>query len=165
MERHGEFSLRVMRIEYLADHEKRIPTLARWHHGQWGYLNPGVAIEEYVSHLRKHLGRMQIPTTFVALSNEDLLGSASLVEYDMTTRMDLFPWLASVFVAPEYRNRGVGSALVERVVEEAMALEIPVLYLFTPDREGFYARMGWSVLERSEYKVESVVSMSICLYT
>jgi len=152
-----------MKIEYLADHETQIPTLANWHYGQWGYLNPGVTVEEYVSHLQKHLGRMQIPTTFVALSNEDLLGSASLVKYDMATRMDISPWLASVFVAPDYRNRGVGSLLVERVVEEAKALKVTVLYLFTPDRETFYARMGWSVLERTRYKGEHVVIMSINL--
>jgi N-acetylglutamate synthase-like GNAT family acetyltransferase len=153
----------MIRIDYLAGNESQIPILANWHYEQWAYLNPGVKVEEYVSHLQKHLGKLQVPTTFVAFSNEVLLGSASLVKYDMSTRMDISPWLASVFVAPDYRNKGVGSMLVKRVVEEAMALKVPALYLFTPDRETFYARMGWSVLERTRYKGENIVIMSINL--
>jgi len=29
-----------MRIEYLADHEAYLPTIASWQHSQFGYLNP-----------------------------------------------------------------------------------------------------------------------------
>ena len=58
---------------------------------------------------------------------------------------------------------GVGSALVRRVVEEARALGVKTLYLYTPDRERFYARTGWSVLERTEYMGVKVVIMSITL--
>jgi N-acetylglutamate synthase-like GNAT family acetyltransferase len=52
----------------------------------------------------------------------------------MDTRLDLAPWLASVLVAPAYRRRGVGSALAERVVEEARALAVETLYLYTYDK-------------------------------
>ena len=152
-----------MRIAYLADHPDWIPTLARWHQAQWNYLDAGVSVEQRMACLRTHLGRRQIPTTFVALDSGTLLGSASLIAHDMDTRMDLWPWLASVYVAPAHRRHGVGTALVRRAVEEARALEVGRLYLFTPDKEGFYARLGWSVLERIAYRGYQVVVMALDL--
>lgn len=151
----------TVHIAYLADHPAFIPTLARWHHAQWSYLDVGVSVEQRAVRLQAHLGRRQIPTTFVVLRRDTLLGSASLIAHDMDTRMDLSPWLASVYVAPEHRGQGMGTALVRRVVEEAKALGVETLYLFTPDKEGFYARLGWSVLERASYRGTQVVVMAL----
>ena len=77
----------------------------------------------------------------------------------MDTHMDLSPWLASLYVIPIYRSRGVGSALVHRVIKEAEALGVETLYSFTPDREGFYIRLGWSTVERIEYRGYGVAIM------
>jgi len=150
-------------IEYLADRPEFLPVLAGWHHGEWGRLHPGDTAEKRAERMKAHLGKKQVPTTFVALADGRSVGSASLVDYDMEGREDLTPWLASVYVIPEYRRRGIGSALVERVVEEARTLGIETLYLFTWDQERLYARLGWAVLERTEYKGERIVIMSIKL--
>jgi GNAT superfamily N-acetyltransferase len=150
-----------MRIEYLADHPSLIPALARWHQDQWSYLSPERTIEQRMATLRAHLYPTQIPTSFVALSRDTLLGGAGLVAHDMDTRMDLSPWLACVYVAPEYRRQGIGTALVQRVVEEARTLGVDALHLFTPDKEGFYARLGWSVIERTRYRDCQVAVMAL----
>ena len=154
-----------MHISYLADHPHLIPTLAGWHHAEWAHLNPGDTVEARISRMQKLLVKEQVPTAFVALEGDTLLGSASLIDNDMDTRKDLRPWLASVYVAPEFRDRGMGSALVQRVVDEARALGVETLYLFTPDRESLYARMGWSVIERTEYRGEQVVVMELPIST
>lgn len=148
-----------VRIEYLGDNAALIPTLAQWHYEEWRHLNPDKSIEQYIARLQSHLGRKQIPTTFVALSGGILMGSSSLVAYDMDIRMELSPWLASLYVSQIYRSRGVGSALVHRVIKEAEALGVETLYLFTPDREGFYIRLGWSTFERTEYRGYKVAIM------
>ena len=62
-----------MRIEYLVDYADLLETLARWHHGEWSHLNPGDTLEKRVVRMREHLGRRQIPTTFIALDGETLL--------------------------------------------------------------------------------------------
>jgi N-acetylglutamate synthase-like GNAT family acetyltransferase len=77
---------------------------------------------------------------------------ASIIAADMTVRPELTPWLASVYVIPEARRRGVGSALVRRVMDEMDALGIDQLYLFTPDQVPFYRRLGWAPLERVRYR-------------
>ena len=56
--------------------------------------------------------------------------------------------------APEtnrHRGQGVGSALSERAVEEARSLGVRKLFLFTFDMQELYARLGWELLERTEY--------------
>lgn len=148
-----------MHIGYLADHPEFISTLARWHHEEWAYLRPGDTVEARLARLRDECGRGEIPTVFVAFSADTLLGSAMLVAHDMDTRMDLTPWLAGVFVAPDYRRRGIGSALVGRVVECAAQLGVRRLYLYTPSAERMYSRLGWSAVERTSYRGAEVVVM------
>jgi GNAT superfamily N-acetyltransferase len=154
-----------MEIAYLADHPHLIPVLADWHHQQWRHYNPGDTVAKRIGRMREQLGRRQIPTTFVALAGEAVMGSASLVAHDMHNRSNLTPWLASVYVAPEHRRQGVGSALVERVVQEARAIGVETLYLFTPDREAWYVALGWSVQERTEYMGAPAVIMTLHLPT
>ena len=150
-----------MQIEYLDDYPQSIPVLARWHSKQWRHLNPCASIELYADLFQSHLGKTRIPTTFVALSGETLLGSASLIAQDMDIHPELSPWLACVYVLPEHRRRGVGSALVRRVAQEAQALGEEAVHLYTADKEGFYARLGWSVLEHAEYRGYQVAVMAL----
>ena len=149
-----------MNIDYLAEHRKFIPTLAIWHHQEWAYLRPGDTLEARTSRLLMEIGYCQIPTTVVAFEGQKLLGSAMLIQHDMDTRMDLTPWLASVFVSPEYRHQGIATALVRRIIDEARALDVSRLYLYTPSAEQFYSRLGWSVVERIRYRNTPVVVMS-----
>jgi GNAT superfamily N-acetyltransferase len=150
------------RIEYLADHLSCVPTLARWHHAQWSYLDTNVPVEQRAAALSRH-GKERVPMTVIALSGETLLGSASLIVHDMDTRIHLSPWLASVYVAPEYRGHGVGSALVRRIAQEAADQGFHDLYLFTPDKEPFYARLGWTAIERTNYRGYDQVVMTLSL--
>ena len=146
-------------IEYLVDHPSCLPTLAVWHNAQWNYLDTGVSVKQRQTNLLKH-GMRQVPTTVVALSGGTLLGSASLIAHDMDTRLDLSPWLASVYVAPPHRRQGIGSALVQRIVQEAAALRFERMYLFTPDKEQLYTRLGWSVIDRATYRGYAQVVMA-----
>jgi GNAT superfamily N-acetyltransferase len=148
-----------LRVEPLADHPAAIPRLARWQHEQWAALNPGDTVEARTARLRRQ-HRHGIPMTLVAFREDELLGSASLVEQDMPeTHPDWTPWLASVFVAPEHRDGGVGSALVEAIAAAARSLGVRKLYLFTPDRERLYRRLGWHALGVEPYRGETVTVM------
>jgi GNAT superfamily N-acetyltransferase len=139
-------------VEYLADRREFIPTVARWLHAEWGHLRPGETVEDRAARVERDCGHREAPTSFVALAGDELMGSASLVEHDMATRPELSPWLSGVFVAPEHRRRGVGAALVERVVLEARVLRTPRLYLYTPGSGALYLRLRWSVVERTFYR-------------
>ena len=98
--------------------------------------------------------------TVVAHENGEVRGSASLIPHDMDTRMELTPWLAGVFVAPEHRRRGIGAALVRRIMAEASRLNVPVLYLYTVHSETFYADLGWSLQEHTTYREQNIAIMN-----
>ena len=153
----------MARIELLADHLDLLPLLAEWHFREWSHLRPGETLQDGVRRLRECTRPGGIPSTFVAIADGQLIGSASLVRNDMEIRMTLSPWLSDVYVAPAHRRRGVGSMLVRRVVEEAEGLGVPRLFLFTTSRENerLYARLGWSVRERVEFRGKLRVIMQI----
>ena len=95
-----------MTIEYLADHREFVPTVAQWYHSEWGNLRPNETVKDRVARVERDCGHCQIPTTFVALADGQVLGAAELIEHDITTRPELSPWLAGVFVFHAIQRRG-----------------------------------------------------------
>jgi len=144
-----------MQIEYLADHLDAVSLLADWHHGEWNEFS----FEATVDELRTHTGRRQIPTTFVAIDQGRVIGSTSLLAADLIGWEHLTPWVASVFVVPDCRRRGVGRALVEHAVREARLMDVPSVYLFTASKEAYYARLGWKPIQRAQYRSKKIVIM------
>ncbi len=53
------------------------------------------------------------------------------------------PWLAAVLVVEEHRGKGVGTALVAAVEEEAARLGFESLYTSTDTAAGILERRGW----------------------
>jgi predicted N-acetyltransferase YhbS len=150
----------MMTIEYLADHPEFIPALAKWQHDEWGRHSPGDSVEARMARLQSSLNRDCIPLTVIAFDERVLLGAASLVHHDMDTRLELSPWLASVFVGSDHRRLGIGAQLVRRIMSEATALKVPLLYLYTVHSEKFYANLGWSLQEHTAYHEQKVAIMT-----
>jgi N-acetylglutamate synthase-like GNAT family acetyltransferase len=140
-----------LQIESLADHLDAIPMLARLHHAEWRLVTPHLRLEDRLARFQARTCRGEVPTSFVAVMDRQVVGVACLVDYDVESKKDLTPWLASVLVVPEYRRRGIGSRLSERVSEEANRLGYEALYLITTNKIDFYARLGWSVLTATEH--------------
>jgi len=148
-----------IRIENLAMHPAFAPILAAWVYAEWGHLLPQRTEEMLVAEFQQRSTPHVIPESFVAMAGDRPIGMASLIEDDMKTRPDLSPWLAAVYVLPEFRKRGVGSSLVRAMMAEAMALGVERLHLFTPDQMAFYRRLGWRTFEHTNYRGEDVVIM------
>jgi N-acetylglutamate synthase-like GNAT family acetyltransferase len=146
-----------MKITYLANYHQHVTTVAGWIMAEWGHASPGTTLEGLEEKFRSHLNRNAIPLTLLAMDDDRPLGTASLVFYDMKDRQELSPWLAAVYVLPEQHGKGIGARLVKTIELLAANLEVEKLYLFTPDRESFYAHMGWTVFERTSYHEKDVV--------
>ncbi len=147
-----------MQILDLREEPQHIPTLAEWHHHQWSSLNPDGSLEKRIATMQDYLSADFVPSTLIA-KNTELLGSAAIVENDMDTKPELTPWLASVFVAPQYRNQGIGSQLVKQLMQKAKQSGIEAIYLFTPDQVNFYQKLGWEVVSNEKYRGHSVTVM------
>ena len=88
----------------------------------------------------------------VAKADGEPIGTCLLVESEIEPNHDVSPWLAGLFVVPEYRRKGAGAALVGAIEDQARQREFSRLYFYTTDAAGFYARLGWSVLDRTNWK-------------
>lgn len=112
--------------------------------------------------MQPYLNEDFIPSTYIA-KDDVLLGSAAIVSRDMETEPQLTPWLASVFVRPEARKQGIGRQLVLHVMKQARKQGIDFLYLYTPDQESFYLKLGWSTIAKREYQGHDVTIMKVKL--
>lgn len=148
-----------MQIASIADHLDLVPVIAEWHFAEWGYLDPDGTLASWTEGLGQRTRREQIPTTYVALEGDELLGSVTLVEQDMLTRPDLSPWVAGVYVAAAHRQRGIGSALVRHAVRQAAQMGVKRLYLYTHPARAFYLKLGWQLLEEAVYEGRPVAIM------
>ena len=150
-------------IRDLKETPQHIPTLAAWHHAAWSHLNPGGSLERRIEKMQDYLGDEPLPTMYVWVDGDDVLGSAALVACDMDTRPELAPWLANVYVSEARRRLGIGAALVRQVTAKARELGFRELFLFTPDKAHFYAALGWQTLAEELYRGERVTVMRIDL--
>ena len=153
---------KTLKILNLKDEPEHLATLADWHQREWSCLNPGEDITMRIERMQSFLNNEFIPSTYIAKQDE-LLGSAAIVSNDKDTRPQLSPWLASVFVAENHRAMGIGSKLILHVMAQAKREGIKTLYLFTPDNENFYKKLGWKNLADERYHGQQVSVMFIHL--
>lgn len=136
--------------------------LAAWHHAQWAHLYDDWTLEVATRELEEHASRDAIPTTLLLFDGEDLLGSVSVVTEDAPALQFIgSPWLASLYVVPEARGRGLGKLLVQAAVRLAADNGVPRLLLFTPEHAGFYRSLGWREFRRAELLGTPVDVMAI----
>ncbi len=156
-----------MQLLNLMQYPEAISRLASWHYQEWHHLFPKRTEQDFANELAECLHpespqvQPQLPQTWVLCSDAgEICGSVSLLLADMTTNRDLSPWLANVFIAPAYRGQGYGQTVVKAAMQQALQLHIRQLYLFTPDQQAFYQRLGWQVLKEEWYEGERVTIMT-----
>lgn len=140
-----------MNIEYLADHRDVIPTLAQWFFEEWAYLHPERTYSDVERIITERAQTDKIPVALVAFDGKELLGTVCLKVHDMDTRIELTPWLAGLYVSSAKRRQGIGAALVSAIEQKAGELGVRRLYLYTPESEAFYSKLGWLVKEKTKY--------------
>ena len=152
-------------IDYLANCPEFLDALAQlsWKEWQEIYQQREQTLDDCLKNYRERTNTDRLPLTLVAAHGGELVGMVSLKYHDMDTRPDLDPWLGGLLVLPEWRNHGVGTMLMHRATEEARRLKVPRLYLWTHSAEGLYRKLGWQVVERSDYFGKEAVVMQVDL--
>jgi GNAT superfamily N-acetyltransferase len=145
-----------LHIEPLGLHPDLVETTVSWHLDEF---DPGGDAAPWINARKAEVQLGGIPCAWVAFLGQDAVGTVSLIELNMDTRPDLTPWLAALFVLPDHRRRGIGTALTRRCEQEARTLGLSRLYLYTTLAENFYARLGWSTIWRETYEDELVTVM------
>ena len=147
------------RVVPLAERLDLVDVIAAWGFGAWGHLSPGYTLAQRRAELLGELRTDGVPNTFVALDDAGTaVGTAALI-FDDIEGDPRNPWLASVYVPPEARRRGIARLLVRRVEQEAVRLGYRRLYLFTATVPQLYADLGWRPLEQRNYRGELIQVM------
>lgn len=141
-----------MEIVPLADKKEFVAELAELHHAEWMHLNPSLTLEGRAEAIAEAAERGGIPSIFIAVAGNQLVGSAALVQNDMDTKPDLSPWLAAVYVKETFRYQGIATELITRCETEAARSSANAWYLYTEFASRLYEKLGWRHLERCEYK-------------
>ena len=152
-----------MRVVPLVERPDLAEQVSVWGFDEWGPLNPGQTLDQRRAQIQGKMNVDRVPIAFVALDEDDgIVGTASLI-FDDLEGDPRNPWLASVYVPPEHRKKGIASALVRKVEDAARRIGYDRLYLFTSTAPSLYAGLGWRALERRDYRGEHIQVMDKAL--
>lgn len=148
-------------IEHLADCPNAVPILAEWLFDEWGYRSADGTVQGIIETLNRRLNRDRLPMALVAIEQGRPLGTASLRFREVAIRPHYEHWLGTIYVHRPFREKGVGSMLINAAIREAAKLGIDDLYLYTrrTETENWYAKLGWVALERPTYRGSPAVIM------
>ena len=141
-----------IKIVNMADYPQFIEEVSKLLWEEWSRHN-GKTLEEVTYRTKHCLKKDKIPQIHIAIRSAELLGTVSLWTCDLSKRQDLSPWMACLYVKPEYRGMGIGTSLQKKSVEVAEELKYKKLYLIT-EHENYYEKMGWKFLEVAPLKGE-----------
>jgi GNAT superfamily N-acetyltransferase len=152
-------------IVRLADRPDAVDIVARWHFDEWGTEPGNVGLEAVRRRIASWATQGGIPCGYIAVVDDEVCGSATLVDHDMSDPPKgveiLRPWLSGVYVKAERRKTGLGPPLVKAVEQAANVLGQPKLYLYTAPATAkkFYEPMGWDEILAPRYEGRRVVIM------
>lgn len=136
-------------IAPLAD-AREAAAVAAWIWAEWARHEPGVSRADSDATVHAALQGGDLPHFIVARVDGAPVGCASVVAHDLPTRPDLGPWLANVYVRPDWRGRGLGTALAVHATAYGARLG-DVLYLYTAGSTALYTRLGWRAFDTGHY--------------
>ena len=147
----GSFDLPTQLTAFSVTHTKHVPHLhqqaAELSRDAWKLDFPEDTTQTYLDMFNvsgTYAGRLV--EVFAAINQADeLLGLATLVDDDgLPGATEPGPWLAAVFVVPEARKLGVGSALIDHVVNRSRELGYSEIFLYTDHQQQWYEKRGWT---------------------
>ena len=112
------------------------------------YTKQGKGPKELENQMLERAITDAIPLTMITLEGDTLVGSVTIKAQDFASRPELSPWIAAVFVLPEFRHRGIGSKLVLFAEEVAKKqFDVNTIYLYTGSASKLYLQLGYEIIE------------------
>ncbi len=149
----------VIEIVPLLDRGEFISVVAQWQRDEWNEPQARPPLAEFEECLRIEMGHDSAPIAYVALASGAPAGTVSLIFDGSLKGPKHEPWLASLYVEPAFRGRGIGRSLVHHAVAAAGAFGFDTTHLYSPNHEAFYRRLGWEFSETVVFRGRTVARM------
>lgn len=99
-----------------------------------------------------------LPKFYLALTENEVVGSYALLTNDIISRQDLMPWFACLFVNEDQRNKGIAGQLMQHALSEAANKGFSTLYLST-HLNNFYENRGWKHIANGYHVDDSEIKI------
>jgi GNAT superfamily N-acetyltransferase len=152
-----------MQIEPLRHHLGLVGEIANTLNQSWGDLPPWSTTDKIRDRLLAGTGDADFPRVLVALDESGTFAATGSVKlYELPSRPAMVHWVGEIFVRPEHRGKGLGSRVTQALSEYAFARGVQALYLYTPDQQSLYARLGWAEVSTAtvNHEVVSIMVLS-----
>lgn len=136
-----------MQISHIKYFQHWIPIIAKWIYEEWAYVYPHRSLLDIQRTLISRVNEREMPITLVAHDERGVLGTASLKAEALNVVPELTPWISSVYVHPDHRREGVGTALAGEIERIAAELGYRRLHVFNPLTRGVFEKLGWTLLK------------------
>lgn len=132
-----------MEIEYLCDRPEYVDLVAGWVYNEFVIGTASSFTLEGCKDYFSKTNKTKLEITFVAIIDYKGVGTVSIFENDLDNQKVLTPWLASLYVEPDYRSKGIAKQLIEKVKQAVKGLGYEKLYLRTEHTSEYYKALGW----------------------
>ena len=116
------------------DAPQLIPQFLEWIENQWGNAQSPESLAS----------ESGFPAPIFAVENDTLLGGLAFTQHIKPDSDTLGVWINALYVAPEYRKRGIAACLIQKAEAEAQKMSIDEIYVYT-DTPVIYQKQGWVV--------------------
>ena len=150
----------TVKIASLADVPHYLETVTEYLHGEWSDFAHWAQKDYIRQRLVQRIGSRGRQCVLIALDEkEQAVGTAGVMRYELSDVAERKYWLGEVFTCHHLRGKGIGTALVKACIARSRAAGIDTLWLYTPDQQGLYGRLGWQEVEQREVNGERVSIM------
>lgn len=133
-------------IKIINPDNKILKKTTNWMYDWWGKEDKYM-YKEVEIYMKNSFNSSKLPQTYGLFLNDELIGMYQLTYRDLFARPDIYPWLANLYIAKEYRNKGFGKILIQSI--KSMIKEnnnFNEIFLYTK-HIGLYEKYGWEFIE------------------
>ena len=130
-----------MQIISLREHPEYLDAAIQYIYSKWGNVNNYLCYHDCIEHSINV--DSPLPRWYLLEDEGELIGCAGLIINDFISRMDLSPWISSIYIEEHRRGSSLGSMLIDHVKEDAKSAGFSKLYLGT-DHIGLYEKYDFN---------------------